>query len=131
MPGVSKRRMSSPVRTHCIFLVTPGVFPTFVLFVPLNAFKKLDLPTFGMPTTMTFISKFSRFDFLFSRISCFTSFKNLLNDEMSLLSNVFIAKALKPSSRNCFNHFAVSSLSAKSFFVISKICSLFSAIFAT
>ena len=58
IPGVSSNSSSFPILIQFRFLVTPGLFPTLVAFLPTRRLTKVDLPTLGIPTIKDLIFRF-------------------------------------------------------------------------
>ena len=52
MPGVSNSSRFLLSRIHCFPFVTPGLFPVLAHAFPAKELINVDLPTFGIPTTM-------------------------------------------------------------------------------
>ena len=72
-PGVSSISISILVLIHCLLFVTPGLSPVFAILFLAILFINVDLPTLGIPTTITLICIFTKP--LAFNLSCF-SFNN-------------------------------------------------------
>ena len=80
IPGLSRRRILLLVFNQERFLVTPGMLPTLTTFLPAKRFIRVDLPTFGTPTTKTLISFFFKpLAKRFSWVFCINSLVLLIN----------------------------------------------------
>lgn len=53
MPGVSRSSSVLSTGTHCFVRVTPGRSSALALLRPETLLINVDLPTFGMPSTIT------------------------------------------------------------------------------
>ena len=58
-PGVSSNSILLAILTHCFCFVTPGLFPTIVVFLLHSLFINDDFPTFGIPSITTLMFFFT------------------------------------------------------------------------
>ena len=69
-PGVSNISISKEVFIHCLLFVTPALSPVLAILFLAILFINVDLPQFGMPTTITLIINLTKP--LALALSCFS-----------------------------------------------------------
>ena len=115
MPGVSSRSMPLSTRNHWLPRVTPGRSAALADFLPRMRLMNVDLPTFGMPTTITRTDLPTRpFSFHWAILSASSVRTAPENACVPLPLRLSVWMTAMPCSRKCFAQTAVMFGSARS-----------------
>ena len=115
MPGVSSRSMPFSTRNHWLPRVTPGLSAALADFRPRMRFINVDLPTFGIPTTITRTAfPTSPFSFHAAILSASNKRTAPANACVPVPARLSVSMTAMPCARKCFAHAAVIAGSARS-----------------